>query len=222
MKIIKVLAGGVTVLVVIGVFGLVGRWDWGRGWALIGLLITSRIISVPYLWRKNPELMKRRGQFGEGTKPWDIVVLVPFGPTFLAIPIVAALDIRYGWSAMSLWLWPVGAVLYAGFVGMITWSMAVNPFFEKTVRIQRDRNHQVIESGPYGIVRHPGYTATLFGLILAMPLLLGSWWAFIPAMLATLCLIVRTALEDRTLQQELSGYDTYTRKVRYRLIPGLW
>lgn len=222
MKIVKVLAGAVTVLVVIGVFWLVGRWDWGRGWALIGLLITSRIISVPYLWRKNPELMKRRGQFGEGTKTWDIAVLVPFGLTFLAIPIVAALDIRYGWSAMPLWLWPVGAVLYAGFVGMITWSMAVNPFFEKTVRIQRDRNHQVIESGPYGIVRHPGYTTTLFGLVLAIPLLLGSWWAFIPAMLATLCLIVRTALEDRTLQKELSGYDAYTRKVRYRLIPGLW
>lgn len=129
MKIAKVLAGAVTVLVVIGVFWLVGRWDWGRGWALIGLLITSRIISVPYLWRKNPELMKRRGQFGEGTKTWDIAVLVPFGLTFLAIPIVAALDIRYGWSAMPLWLWPVGAVLYAGFVGMITWSMAVNPFF---------------------------------------------------------------------------------------------
>ena len=80
----------------------------------------------------------------------------------------------------------------------------------------------VISSGPYGIVRHPGYTATILGLVLVTPLLLGSWWAFIPAMLATLCLILHTALEDRTLQKELSGYEAYTRKVPYRLIPGLW
>ncbi|ASC70178.1 hypothetical protein XM38_011080 [Halomicronema hongdechloris C2206] len=90
------------------------------------------------------------------------------------------------------------------------------------MRIQRDRNHQVIQSGPYGIVRHPGYIATMLGLVLATPLLLGSWWAFIPAMLSTLCLILRTALEDRTLQKELPGYEAYMRKVRYRLIPGLW
>ena len=90
------------------------------------------------------------------------------------------------------------------------------------MRIQSDRNHHVIESGPYGIVRHPGYTATILGLVLATPLLLGSWWAFIPAVLSTVCLIIRTALEDRTLQKELSGYEVYTHKVRYRLLPGLW
>lgn len=222
MKKFKIVGGLVTALVFIGTFLLVGRWDWFRGWAFIGLLIVGRIISAPYLWRKNPELMKRRGQFGKGTKTWDIAVLVPFGLTYLAVPVVAALDTRYHWSEMSLWLWPVGAVLYAFFVGIITWAMAVNPHFEKTVRIQRDRNHQVIESGPYRIVRHPGYTAILLGLVLATPLLLGSWWAFIPAILATICLIVRTALEDRTLWKELSGYEAYTRKVRYRLLPGLW
>ncbi|MBE9067396.1 isoprenylcysteine carboxylmethyltransferase family protein [Leptolyngbya cf. ectocarpi LEGE 11479] len=171
---------------------------------------------------QTPELMKQRGQFGEGTKTWDMVLLTVFGLTFLAIPIVAALDIRHQWSEMPLWLWPLGAVLYAGFVAVIMWSMAVNPHFEKTVRIQRDRNHHVIDTGPYGIVRHPGYAAIIFGLVLVMPLLLGSWWAFIPAILTTLCLVLRTALEDRTLYQELSGYKDYTRKVRYRLLPGLW
>lgn len=218
----KIVGSLVTALVVISIFALVGRWDWPRGWAFIGLLLLGRLIAAPYLWRKNPELMQRRGQIGVGTKTWDLIVLTLFGVTFLAIPTVAALDIRYDWSGMSVWLWPAGAALYAFFVAVFTGSMAVNPFFEKTVRIQGDRDHRVIESGPYGIVRHPGYIAIVLGLVLAMPLLLGSWWAFVPAMLCTLSLILRTALEDRTLQKELSGYKAYSQKVRYRLIPGLW
>ncbi len=212
----------ISLLYISLVFWLVGHWHWWRGWAFIGLLIIGRISSVPYLWRKNPELMKVRGEFGKGTKAWDMVVLVPFGITFLAEPVVAALDAHYQWSQMSPWLWFLGAALYAFFVAFITWAMAVNPHFEKTVRIQHERNHHVITSGPYGIVRHPGYTATILGLVLATPLLLGSWWAFIPAILSTACLTVRTALEDQTLRKELSGYEAYTRKVRYRLVPGLW
>lgn len=222
MKNVKILGGLITALVFVGTFWLAGQWTWLRGWVLIGLFIVGRLISAPYLWRTSPELMKQRGQFGKGTKTWDVVVITLFGLTLLAVPVVAALDMRYGWSAMPLWLWPIGAGFYACFVGVITWSMAVNPHFEKTVRIQRDRHHTVIESGPYRIVRHPGYIATILGLVLAMPLLLGAWWALIPALLSTACLILRTALEDRTLQQELVGYEEYTHKVRYRLLPGLW
>ncbi len=212
----------ISLLYISLVLWLAGHWQWWRGWVLIGLLLIGRISSVPYLWRKNPEMMKRRGEFGAGTKTWDMVVLVPFGVTFLAVPVVAALDNQYRWSQMSPWLWFLGAGLYVFFVALITWAMAVNPHFEKTVRIQSDRNHHVIQSGPYGIVRHPGYTATILGLLLATPFLLGSWWAFIPAILSTVCLIIRTALEDRTLQKELPGYEAYTHKVRYRLLPGLW
>ena len=219
---LKIIGGLITTLVFISIFWLVGRLDWFRGWAFIGLLVVGPTISGLYMWRKNPELIMRRGQIGKGTKTWDLVILGGFGLTYLAIPIVAALDTRYHWSEMTLWLWPIGAVLFVFFMVVITWAMAVNPYFEKTVRIQRDRNHQVIESGPYRIIRHPGYIATLLGFVLATPLLLGSWWAFIPAILAMLCLILRTALEDRTLQKELSGYEAYTQKVRYRLLPGLW
>lgn len=222
MKRAKIVGAVITALVVVGVFALVGRWNWWRGWSLIGLLLLGRLISAPYLWRKNPELMKRRGEMGKGTKTWDLIVLTVFGFTLLAVPLVAALDVRYGGSAMSPWFWLVGAALYALFVAVITWSMAVNPFFEKTVRIQRDRNHQVIASGPYGIVRHPGYITIILGLVLAMPLLLGSWWAFVPALLSTLSLILRTALEDQTLQKELPGYEAYAQKVRYRMVPGIW
>lgn len=222
MKRAKIVGALITALVVVSVFALVGQWDWWRGWAFIGLLLLGRLISAPYLWHKNPELMKRRGEMGKGTKTWDLIVLTVFGVTLLAIPLVAALDIRYHGSIMPLWLWPVGVALYVFFVTVITWSMAVNPFFEKTVRIQSDRNRQVIEAGPYRIIRHPGYVAIILGLVLAMPLLLGSWWALVPALLCTLSLILRTALEDRTLQKELPGYEAYTRKVHYRLIPGLW
>ena len=219
---VKVFGGVVTTLVFISIFLRVGRWDWFRGWGFIGLLIVGFTLNGLYLWRKNPELMIRRGQIGKGTKNWDLGILGLFGLTYLAIPIVAAFDTHHHGTKMPLWLWPVGAVLFAFFIAVFTWAMAVNPFFEKTVRIQRDRNHTVITSGPYRIVRHPGYTATLLGLVLPTPLLLGSWWAFIPAAFAMLCLILRTALEDRTLRKELPGYEAYTQKVRYRLLPGLW
>ncbi len=219
---VKVVGRVVTTLVFVGVFLWIGRWDWFRGWAFIGLLAVGFTFNGLYIWRKNPELMIRRGQIGKGTKTWDLVMLALFGLTYLAIPIVAAFDTRHQGARMTLWLWPVGDVLFAFFIAVITWVMAVNPFFEKTVRIQRDLNHKVITSGPYRIVRHPGYTATLLGLVLATPLLLGSWRAFIPAALSTLCLILRTVLEERTLRKELSGYEAYTRKVHYRLFPGLW
>jgi protein-S-isoprenylcysteine O-methyltransferase Ste14 len=123
---------------------------------------------------------------------------------------------------MSLWYWPVGAALYGFFALLITWAMAVNPHFEKTVRIQRELGHQVIDSGPYRIVRHPGYVGTVFGFLLSPPLLLGSWWAFVPALGAVALVIIRTVLEERTLRSELPGYEDYARRVRYRLIPGIW
>jgi protein-S-isoprenylcysteine O-methyltransferase Ste14 len=99
--------------------------------------------------------------------------------------------------------------------------MGVNPFFEKTVRIQTERGHRVIDTGPYRFVRHPGYLG-FFGWGLSTPLLLGSWWAFLPALLSMVSLVIRTALEDRTLREELAGYREYASKVRYRLIPGIW
>ena len=99
--------------------------------------------------------------------------------------------------------------------------MGVNPFFEKTVRIQTERGHRVIDTGPYAFVRHPGYLG-FFGWCLSAPLLLGSWWAFVPAVLSVVDLVVRTALEDRTLREELEGYEAYSNRVPHRLLPGIW
>ena len=119
------------------------------------------------------------------------------------------------------WVCVLGYVLLvAGLAGM-TWAESVSKFFEPTVRIQTDRGHRVIDTGPYAIVRHPGYVAACV-LFMGMPLSLGSFWALVPAAVSCLLLVVRTVLEDKTLRNELVGYEEYTQRVRYRLVPGVW
>lgn len=213
----------VLVLFICGFFAAAGRWDWIQGWIYLGILASGGAINDIILWRKNPELLRRRGEFGKGTKNWDKVILFFFGLTSVLIMVVGALDSgRYQWSEMSLWFWPVGATLYAVGQFILIWSMILNPFFEKTARIQTDRGHKVIDSGPYRFVRHPGYAGLIIGLVMGSPMLLGSWWAFIPATATALGLILRTVLEDRMLTTELEGYKEYASRVSYRLIPYIW
>ncbi|MGZ9223107.1 MAG: methyltransferase family protein, partial [Anaerolineales bacterium] len=102
-----------------------------------------------------------------------------------------------------------------------SWAMVENRFFSGVVRIQKDRGHHVISSGPYRFVRHPGYAGALWTYVF-LPMLLDSIWALIPAFLVIGVLVLRTALEDKTLQEELPGYKEFARKTRYRLIPGIW
>ena len=208
---------------VLGLFALAGRWDWYAGWAYLAVFYVVLITTNVYLWLTNPDVLRWRTQFGEGTKGWDKVCLAAFGVTFLLTLVVAALDGgRYQWAPMPAQLWPVGAALFIAGHGLVTWSMRVNPYFEKTARIQKDRDQKVITTGPYRYVRHPGYTGTIVGYALAPPIMLGSCWALLPALLATLSLIVRTALEDRMLQDELDGYAAYAARVRFRLVQYLW
>ena len=210
-------------LLIWGFFWVAGRWDWMRGWTYLAVLTGGAATNDLMLWRKNPELLLRRGKFGEGTKTWDKFILFGFGLTSVLIMLVGALDAgRYQWSSMPAYYWPVGAVLYGGGQSLLTWSMLVNPFFEKTARIQTDRGHRVIDCGPYRYVRHPGYTGTIIGLVMGSPLLLGSWWAFIPASVSVIGLVIRTILEDKMLREELDGYEHYARRVPYKLIPHVW
>lgn len=135
--------------------------------------------------------------------------------------VVAGFDFRFGWSAVPL---PVIILAYIGVIpGLILpyWAMLVNKFLVPTVRLQEERDQYVVQDGPYRFVRHPMYTGVVL-TFLTMPLALGSWWAFIPGGIALLAIIVRTALEDKTLQNELPGYVSYTKSTRYRLIPGVW
>ncbi len=218
--IIAFIAG--TGLFTVIVFWPTGKIDWLEGWLYLGLVAATMSINFFYLWRVNPAVIEHRLRLGRGTKLWDKVWGVLFAPVFLAIYVIAGFDaVRFEWSTMSLWLWPLGLALWLLGNAMFTWAMGVNPFFENTVRIQTERGHRVIDTGPYRFVRHPGYLG-FFGWSLATPLLLGSWWAILPAMLSIIGLVVRTALEDRTLREELTGYEEYSRRVRYRLVPGIW
>ena len=112
------------------------------------------------------------------------------------------------------------AVAVLGYT-LVVWATAANAFFAQTVRIQRERGHAVATGGPYQFMRHPGYAGTIL-FELAVPVMLGSWWALVPGSLVALLIIIRTALEDRTLQKELDGYQEYAKRVHYRLLPGIW
>jgi len=199
-----------------------GRLDWVAGWFYVGIVALYFFVSVVHLELVNPELIEARMRMGKGTKGWDIVWGVFVSPILISIYVVAGFDaVRFEWSTMSPLLWPIGLLLFALGMFLFSWSMGVNPFFEKTVRIQRERGHRVIVTGPYAFVRHPGYVG-FFGWCVSVPFLLGSWWAFVPAALSVVGIVIRTALEDRTLRQELEGYEAYSRRVRYRLLPGVW
>ncbi len=214
-------AAAVAIFAVV-IFWPAGRLDWLAGWIYVGVVALYFLVSLVYLERVNPEVIEARMRMGKGTERWDIVWGIIFGPILLAIYVVAGLDaIRFEWSAMSPLLWPLGLILFVSGAALFSWSMGVNPFFEKTVRIQTERGHRVIDTGPYARVRHPGYVG-FFGWCVSAPLLLGSWWAFVPAIASVVGLVVRTALEDRTLLHELEGYAAYSERVRYRLLPGIW
>lgn len=212
-----------TLIFVGGFFALAGRFNWSWGWIYIALLIAGNGINDLMLWRWNPDLLARRGRIGAGTKTWDIICLTAFALSYLAIVAVGALDADRPQSfPMPASLKACGIGLFVTGQALATWSMLVNPFFEKTARLQREIGQRVVDTGPYRYVRHPGYTGTIAAYILATPLILGSWWAFVPAAIATLVMLLRTILEDRMLCAELEGYEEYCARVPNRLLPFIW
>lgn len=198
-----------------------GTVSWSLGWWFIATFVVCVLIAMAIIWRANPELFTARSRVQPGTKAWDYIFLVLVIGGFMVMPLVAGLDFRFGWLAVPSWVVVVGYVLFVlSFAGQ-TWPQAVNRHFEPGVRIQEDRGQTVIDTGPYAIVRHPGYISGAL-LALSIPLMLASWWALIPALVATLALAIRTPLEEKTLREELPGYTEYTQRVRYRWVPGVW
>ena len=200
-----------------------GRWRWPAAWAYIGVYLGSMALNRFVFLRKSLALIAERGQIKAGTKDWDRVlaaIVSLFGP--LATLLAAGLDERRRRaSSVPLPARLAGlAAMVLGFT-LVGWAMASNRFFAGVVRIQTERGHVVTTSGPYHYVRHPGYVG-LGAHLLGTPLLLGSKRAFLPAALTVALLVLRTALEDRTLLKELPGYEEYARQVRYRLLPGVW
>jgi protein-S-isoprenylcysteine O-methyltransferase Ste14 len=199
-----------------------GDWGWIKGWLFIGVFLACTTVALWYVWRANPEVVAARISSHPGTKSWDKTLLAFFFPLLAAIAPVAALDDeRFHWFPLPWWVCGVGYAFFLIGTVIITWAQSVNKFFERTVRIQTDRGQKVIDTGPYAIVRHPGYVAGIFWF-LGMALCLTSLWALLPAGLAWGLLILRTQWEDQTLQAELPGYKEYRERVRYRMIPGVW
>ena len=200
-----------------------GRLDWAAGWVYLAVFIAFDLATALVVLPRHPGLLAERSQVQEGTKKWD-QVLVRLTAGYLPIIswIVAGLNTRWNWSPEVSFLVQVVALLVtvAGY-GLVVWAMGANAYFSTTVRLQTDRDQRVITSGPYAVVRHPGYVGAIL-FTAAAPLLLGSVWALVPALTAGVLYVARTALEDRTLQEELPGYRAYAARVRYRLLPGVW
>jgi len=200
-----------------------GTLVWINGWVFVGLTSITWIVHIVVLARVNPEVLNARGSVvKKDTKGFDRInaVIVPL-LTIIGVVVMALDAARFHWTSMPFWLSILGIALIIFAVAVGTWAMAVNKFMEWTARIQNDRQQYVITSGPYGIVRHPAYTGYIIERF-AYPLILGSWWGLLPEGILAIIFVIRTVMEDRTLQKELPGYFKYTQKVKYRLIPLIW
>ena len=202
-----------------------GDFGWWQAWVYSLLFVAAGIGGRIWAERRHPGLTAERQNIEkiQSSKAWD-KLLAPLMALSISFPlvIVAGLDHRFGWSPeFPLWLIVLGFILIALGYAFAVWAFVENRFFSTTVRIQTDRGHVVCDSGPYRIVRHPGYAGNILPL-LGIVLALGSVWTLIPAAVALIVTVIRTTLEDRTLQDELPGYRDYARRVRYRLIPEIY
>jgi protein-S-isoprenylcysteine O-methyltransferase Ste14 len=199
-----------------------GRLNWLAAWVFI--LAFAGFLTLYGLWavRNDPAQLKERSRVGKNTTGWDKVILAVYTVLLIGMLVLAGLDSgRFRWAPAPQMLQGLGW-LGAALAGLLVWrTVSVNTFLSRNVRIQEDRGQHVIDTGPYSRVRHPMYLGVII-LILSIPLLLGSLWALIPGGLIGILFVIRTALEDRTLQHELPGYLEYAGRVRYRLIPRIW
>ena len=216
----------VQVLVTMAVTWLIlfvcaGRLNWWAAWVLV--FVQSLVFATMGVWviRRSPEVINERGKRPDEMQPWDRVFGFVYVPQLFLVPILAGLDSRFVWSVVPLWLSVVCFVALVPAMLLPYWTMAVNKFLTTTVRMQRERGHYVVTTGPYRYVRHPMYVGAILTWLFT-PLALGSWWALVPGVVAGVAMMVRTGLEDEMLQRELPGYKVYAEETRYRLWPGLW
>jgi protein-S-isoprenylcysteine O-methyltransferase Ste14 len=203
-------------------FSIAGRTDWFGAWVLLGLSGAFFVVGGASMVRRNPDLVRERMKAGGPAAPGDAVIVGIYRFGVCALFIVAALDAgRYRWSHMPLALTVVGAAAMSGGFGIVWWCSDTNAYLSSVVRIQSDRGHRVVDSGPYAYVRHPMYVG-LITLVFGMSLVLGSWLALAPATLAAVALARRIQLEERVLSADLDGYTDYTTRVTARLVPGIW
>ncbi len=208
--------------IVIAVFFFIcaGRIDHVIPWIYFIIVAINTVVMSMIM---NPDLIKERSSVQKDYKKWDLfpaIIVGRIGP--LLIIIISAFDIRFGWTEIIPLYFQVMGLLILVISFLITDAAVItNNFFSGVVRIQKDRGHTVVDRGPYKYVRHPGYAGSILWDIIT-PIIFGSLWAMIPAAFVIIVTIIRTAMEDRTLQNELDGYLEYSSTVRYRLLPGIW
>jgi protein-S-isoprenylcysteine O-methyltransferase Ste14 len=209
---------------------IVGRLNWTPGWVYAILTVLTNIISRLLAARKNPGILRERARSlnAPNAKAWDkkLVLFVGLIGPLLTL-LISGMDVRFNWTR-SLgeisgqgWIAPLALIVLSLSLLLSIWAFLENQFFSGTVRIQTERGHHVIDSGPYRIIRHPGYAGAML-MYLSLPIYFDAPWGLLPALLLMAVFIVRTALEDKTLQEELPGYKEYAQKTRYRLFPGVW
>lgn len=219
----------VLMFIVVFVFPLLpilisGDWAWLEAWIYALISAVGFVISRGLAAKRHPDILEERARSMEleDVKSWDRILAPVVALGGLVILVVAGLDHLFNWTSpfpLAVKLLAIIIIILGYILG--SWALLENRFFSGVVRIQKDRGQYVVSSGPYRFMRHPGYAGALWAHV-ATPLLLDSVWAFIPAFLLVCVLVLRTALEDKTLQAELPGYREFTQKTRYRLFPGIW
>ncbi|MFN8475686.1 MAG: isoprenylcysteine carboxylmethyltransferase family protein [Anaerolineae bacterium] len=200
-------------------FVCAGTLTWGWAWAYLVLVMALTLVNLFVL---PPELIVERGKPGKNVKRWDRVITGISIIPGLALYVVAGLNERFAWPPLLSPTWHVlGLALIVVGMALFSWAMSANAYFATTVRLQTERGQTVAEGGPYRYVRHPGYVGYILSVV-ASALALGSVWALIPAAMTAALFVTRTSLEDRALRAELPGYMDYARRVRFRLLTGVW
>ena len=213
---LKMLSGMLIVALVL--FLPAGSWNYFNGWLFCGLLFLPMLVLGALLLWKAPALLEKRLNTKEREKIQMAVVAVS-SLLFLAAFVAAGLDFRFGWTHVPIWLVCLAAVLQLAAYGLYAEVMRENAWLSRTVEVQE--NQKVIDTGLYGIIRHPMYTATIL-LFLAMPLVLGSWVSFAIMLLYPVVIVFRIRNEEQVLEAGLAGYREYKKRVRYRLLPFIW
>lgn len=213
---LKMLSGMLIVALVL--FLPAGSWNYFNGWLFCGLLFLPMLVLGALLLWKAPALLEKRLNTKEQEKTQMAVVAVS-SLLFLAAFVAAGLDFRFGWTHVPIWLVCLAAVLQLAAYGLYAEVMRENAWLSRTVEVQE--NQKVIDTGLYGIIRHPMYTATVL-LFLAMPLVLGSWVSFAIMLLYPVVIVFRIRNEEQVLEAGLAGYREYKQRVRYRLLPFIW
>jgi protein-S-isoprenylcysteine O-methyltransferase Ste14 len=204
-------------------FGSAGTMRWASGWLYLGLVTANQVVVAVLFLKRDPALLAERSGVAAGVKAWDVplaAMMAIVGP--LTMCVISGLDERHNWIG---YLEPatIAVAFFVAAAGstLVTWAMVANRFFAGVARIQSERGQVVVRTGPYAVVRHPGYLGAI-AVTFATPYVLGSQWAVFAAYAVVAVIVLRTYLEDRMLLAELPGYREYAAAVRYRLLPGLW